>query len=82
MSAFDVPPNTEEEQIKEKPSAPNVIKTQTASEAEEERIEEEERKQKIDMILKRKHKAYSVTEFMSHAASKHQVLNLLVDRGK
>ena len=43
MSAFDVPPNTEEEQIEEKPSAPNVIKTQTASEAEEERIEEEER---------------------------------------
>ena len=71
MSAFDAPPNTEEERIEEKSHVPNVIKTQSPSSEEEERIEEEERKQKIDMILKRKHKAYSVAEFMSHAASKH-----------
>ena len=82
MSAFEAPHNTEVEKIEEKPHVPNVIKTQVTSEEEEERIEEEKRKENIDMILKRKHKKYSVAEFMSHAASKHQVLNLLVDRGK
>ena len=75
MSAFDAPPNTEveknEEIIEEKPHVANVIKTQTTSEEEEERIEEEERKEKISMILARKHKKYSVAEFMAHAASKH-----------
>ena len=82
MSAFEAPHNTEVEKTEEKPHVPNVIKTQVTFEEEEERIEEEERKEKIDMILARKHKKYSVAEFMSHAASKHQVLNLLVDRGK
>ena len=75
MSAFEAPHNTEveksEEIIEDKPRVPNVIKTQVTSSEEEERIEEEARKQKIDMILKRKHKAYSVAEFMSHAASKN-----------
>ena len=60
----------------------NVIKTVEPSSQEEEQIEAEELTQRIEETLSRDIKLYSVSEFMTHAASKNQILNLLIDRGK
>ena len=61
---------------------PNVIKNATSEEEEEEIEYQKKHAEKVQMILQREHKKYSVSEFMSHAASKNQILNLLVDHGK
>ena len=60
----------------------NVIKNDPSDDEEEEKEYQKKHAEKVQMILQRDHKKYSVSEFMSHAASKNQILNLLVDHGK
>ena len=82
MSAFEAPHNSEVEQIQQQPHVPNVIKNASSDEESIELEYQKKEAEKVQMILQRDHKKYSVSEFMTHAASKNQIINLLVDHGK
>ena len=81
-SGFAPPRNSDIDMTQQQQQPPNVIETVEISSQEEERIEAEELSQRIRETLSRDTKQYSVSEFMTHAASKNQILNLLIDRGK
>ena len=71
-SGFAPPRNSDIDMTQQQQQPPNVIETVEISSQEEERIEAEELSQRIRETLSRDTKQYSVSEFMTHAASKNQ----------